>query len=172
MLQRIERELAMVDLDPQAQLAFEDLLNLIERMVADQETLRKEVQRLKQQLDNKKQAKTTRSTDGDKPNKDHSSDKRRKQGDKKPRSAGDRRSFKDVKIHETIKCPVDPATLPPDAVRVEDESVIVQDIEIRPRNIRFQRQCLLFGGAKNKVFSRTPCPAATTWATSARTCGH
>ena len=40
-------------------------------------------------------------------------------------------------IHETIDCPVDPATPPPHAVRWADESVMVQDIEIRPRNIRF-----------------------------------
>jgi len=41
-------------------------------------------------------------------------------------SAGDRRTFKDLEIHETIECPVDPKELPPDAVRVEDEEVIVQ----------------------------------------------
>lgn len=82
-LKRIEAELAMVvDLDPQAAQAIGDLLNLIEHLAADQETLLREVERLKGQLDNKKQAKTTRSTDGDKPNKNHSSDKRRKQGDK------------------------------------------------------------------------------------------
>jgi hypothetical protein len=157
-LRRIEAELAMVvDLDSQAQQAIEDLLNLIEHLAADQETLLGEVERLKGQLDNKKQAKTTRSTDGNKSNKNHSSDKRRKQGDKKPRSAGDRRSFKDLKIHETIECPVDPATLPPDAVRVEDESVIVQDIEIKPRNIRFQRS-VYYSATKNKFF-RGPLPS-------------
>jgi hypothetical protein len=52
--------------------------------------------------------------------------------------ASDRRSFKDLTIHETIECPVDPDTLPPDAVRVADESVIVQDIEITPHDLRFQ----------------------------------
>jgi hypothetical protein len=156
-LKRIEAELAVVvDLDPQAQQAFEDLLNLIEHLATDQETLLREVERLKGQLDNKKQAKTTRSTDDDKPNKNHSSDKRRKQGDKKPQSAGDRRSFKDLKIHETIECPVDPATLPPDAVRVKDETVIVQDIEIRPHNIRFERS-VYYSAAKKKYF-RGPLP--------------
>jgi len=156
-LKRIEAELALVvDLDPQAQQAFEDLLNLIEHLTADQETLLREVERLKGQLDNKKQAKTTRPTDGDKPNKDHSSDKRRKQGSKKPRSVGDRRSFKDLKIHETIECPVDPSTLPPDAVRVEDETVIVQDIEIRPHNIRFERS--VYYSAAQKKYFRGPLP--------------
>jgi hypothetical protein len=157
-LKRIEAELALVvDMDPQAQQAIEDLLNLVEHLVADHETLLREVERLKQQLDNKKHAKTTRSTAGNKANKDHSSEKRRKQGDKKPRSAGDRRSFKDLKIHETIECPVDPDVLPPDAVRVEDESVIVQDIEIKPRNIRFQRS--VFYSAAEKKYFRGPLPS-------------
>ena len=157
-MKRIEAELVMVvDLNPQARQAFEDLLNLVEQLVADQATLLGEVKRLKQQLDTKKLAKTTHATDDDKPDADHSSEKRRKQGDKKPRSVGDRRSFKDLTIHETIDCPVDPATLPPDAVRLADESVIVQDIEIRPRNIRFQRS-VYYSAAKKKYF-RGPLPS-------------
>ena len=104
-----------------------------------------EVQRLRKLLEQKKQAKTTAEAPQDvqqpSPNdSNHSSDKRRRKRDKERRSAPDRRSFKDLTIHETIECPVDPDTLPPDAVRVEDESVIVQGIEIQPRNIRFLRQ--------------------------------
>jgi hypothetical protein len=156
-LQRIEAELAMLaDLNPQAQQAIEDLLNLVEHLAADQEALLREVERLKLQLDGKKQAKTTGTTDENKPKKDHSSEKRRKQGDRKPRSVGDRRSFKDLTIHETIECPVDPATLPPDAVRVEDESVIVQDITIQPRNILFQRS--VYYSAATKKFFRGSLP--------------
>ena len=53
-LKRIEEQLAtVVDLDPLAQQAFEELLNLVEHLVADQETLCQEVQRLKQQLDHR-----------------------------------------------------------------------------------------------------------------------
>jgi hypothetical protein len=158
-LNRVEGQLAMlVDLDPQAQQAIEDLLNLVEHLAADQEAFRQEVQRLKQQLDNKRRAKTTNSADDDgRPDSDHSSEKhRRKRQKTKPRSAGDRRSFKDLTIHETIACLIDPETLPPDAVRVEDESIVVQDIEIKPRNIRFQRQ--VYYSAAEKKFFRAPLP--------------
>ncbi len=160
-LKRIEEQLAtVVDLDPQAQQAFEELLNLVEHLVADQEALVREVQRLKQHLDNKKRTKTTNSADDDKPDTDHSSEKRRRKRQKpQPRPAGDRRSFKDLTIHETIECPVNPDLLPPDAVRVEDESVIVQDIEIKPRNIRFQRH-VYYSAAKKKFF-RGPLPAGS-----------
>jgi len=149
-LQRIEEHLAtVVDLDPQAEQAIQDLLNLVEHLIANQEALHQEVQRLKQRLANKKQTKTTNSADEDKLDTDHSSEKhRRKRQKPKPRPAGDRRSFKDLTIHEEIECPVDPATLPPDAVRVKDESVIVQDIEIKPRNIRFQRHVYYSAGEK------------------------
>jgi len=158
-LNRIEEQLAtVVDLDPQAQQAIEDLLNLVEHLVADQGALRQEVQRLKEQLDNKRRAKTTNSADDDsQPDSDHSSEKHRRKRQKiKPRSASDRRSFKDLTIHETIACLVDPETLPPDAVRVEDESVVVQDIEIKPHNIRFQRQ--VYYSAAEKKFFRAPLP--------------
>ena len=83
---RVETELATVGVVPQTQQVIEDLLNLIEQMVADQEALLQEVQRLQQQLDKKKKPKTT---DGSQQNHDdsppdasnHSSDKRRKQGE-------------------------------------------------------------------------------------------
>ena len=160
-LKRIEDQLATVlDLGPQAQQAIQGLLNLVEHLVSDQEGLIREVQRLKQQLDNKKQTKTTNSADDDKPDTDHSSEKRRrKRQEPKPRPAGDRRSFKDLAIHETVECPVDPDVLPPDAVRVEDESVIVQDIEIRPRNIRFQRH-VHYSATEKKIF-HGPLPAGS-----------
>jgi hypothetical protein len=61
-----------------------------------------------------------------------------------------------LKIHETIECPVDPEQLPPDAVRIEDEEVIVQDIEIKPRNIRFLRS--VYYSPKQKEYFRGPLP--------------
>ena len=158
-LKQVEELLAGAgELPAEAQQAIGDLLNLVEHLVADQKTLHQEVQRLKQQLDNKRRGKTTNSADDDKSDTDHSSERhRRKRQKPKPRSASDHRSFKELTIHETIECPVDPETLPPDAVRVEDESVVVQDIEIKPRNIRFQRQ--VYYSAAEKKFFRAPLPA-------------
>jgi chromosome segregation ATPase len=138
-LKQVEQLLAQAGALPEAaEEAVEKLLNGVEALSADRKELADEVQRLRQQLEQKKKAKTTAETnqDGDQPSpndSDHSSEKRRRRRDKKARPARDRRSFKDLTIHETIECPVDPATLPPDAVRVEDESVVVQDIEIKPR---------------------------------------
>jgi len=75
-LKQAEERLARAgELPSEAQQALEDLLNLVEHLVTDQATLRQEVQRLKQQLDSKRRAKTTHSADDNKPDSDHSSEK-------------------------------------------------------------------------------------------------
>ncbi len=165
-LSEIEGLLASAgDLPPEVELAVEKLLNVVEALSSDKQSLVDEVQRLKQQLDQKKKGKSqirrggsTGKDGGAGQNTDHSSEKhRRKRQQSKPRSSSDRRTFKDLTIHETIECPVDPKDLPPDAVRVEDEEVIVQDIEIKPRNIRFQRS--VYYSPKQKKHFRGPLPS-------------
>jgi hypothetical protein len=116
---------------------------------------------LRKQLEQKKKTKTTTNkdkSDNQDSNADHSSEKRRRKLRKKRlQKAKDRRSFKDLTIHETIECPVDPATLPPDAVRLDDEIVIVQDVEIKPKNTKFQRQ--IFYSATQQQYYRGPLPS-------------
>ncbi len=148
-LKQVEALLAQAGALPtEAEQAVEKLLNVVEALSSDKKELADEVDRLRQDLEKKKRAKTTNpKNQNDKKPKDdsnHSSENRRPR-DKKDRPPRDRRSFKDLTIHEEIECPVDPATLPPDAVRIADESKVVQDIEIQPRNIRFQRH-VYYGG--------------------------
>jgi len=160
-LKQVEQLLATAGTLPaEAEQAIERLLNVVESLSGDKKELAAEVERLRQELEKKKKAKTTgqQHQDDDKKTKNdshHSSEKRR-QRDKIKRPARDGRSFKDLKIHEEIECPVDPTTLPPDAVRVADESKVVQDIEIKPRNIRFQRH-VYYSAEQNKFF-RGPLP--------------
>jgi len=156
-LSRIDQQLADVEeLAPLVELAIEELLNVVEALSSDKQSLRDEVQRLKAQLQQKKKGKTTGQDS--KPNSDHSSEKKRRDRNKSKRqSAGDRRTYKDLTIHETVECPVDPQELPPDAVRVEDEEVIVQEIEIKPRNIRFLRS--VYYSPKQKKYFRGPLPS-------------
>ncbi len=160
-LKQVERLLATAGTLPaEAEQAVEKLLNVVETLSSYSQGLAAEVERLRQDLEKKKKAKTTnqQNQDDKKPKDDsnHSSEKRRK-GDKRKRLAHDRRSFKDLTIHEEIECPVDPTTLPADAVRVADESKVVQDIEIKPRNIRFQR--VVYYSAKQDEYFRGPLPS-------------
>lgn len=161
MLELVEELLREEDLSERTELAVQKLLNAVEALAADKQSLADEVERLKSQLEHKKQAKTTSNSPGDaRPQtlgSDHSSEKRRRKRAPKKRQKGpDRRTFKDLTIHETKECPVDPTLLPPDAVRLEDEIVIVQDIEIQPKNTQFQRQ-VFFSAAQQKTY-RGPLP--------------
>ena len=138
-IEQVEQLLSEEELSERTECAIHKLLNVVEALSADKKSLADEVERLRKQLEQKKKSKNTSSkddkaplSDDDSTSSDHSSEKRRKSG-KKPK-ANDRRSFKDLTIHDTVECPVDPDTLPPDAVRLQDEIVVVQDIEIKPKN--------------------------------------
>ncbi len=169
-LKQVEALLAQAGVLPGEAVAaaVEKLLNVVEALSADMNELVEEVQRLRKQLEQKKKDKTNARPQqaNDQHNGDQvssqdanrSSEKAAKRKrDKKRRPARDRRSFKDVPIHEEVECPVDPLTLPPDAVRVDDETVIVQDIEIKPRNTRFTRH--VYYSAMEKHFFRGALPA-------------
>jgi hypothetical protein len=161
MIEQVELLLREEELSERVERAIKKLLNAIEALTADKQSLADEVQRLKAQLEQKKRAKTTANPPGDDchqtPPADHSSEKRRRRRERKKRKkALDRRTFKDLTIHETKECPVDPTILPPDAVRLADEIVIVQDIEIQPKNTKFQRQ--VFYSASQQQTYRGPLP--------------
>jgi Transposase IS66 family len=140
-LAEVERQLAGV-LSAEAEPVVQRLLNLVEQLVTEQRGLLAEVQRLRELLEQKKRSKTTagEAEPPAGPSSDHSSEEqRRKREPPVERPATDRRTFKLLEVHEERECPVDPRELPPDAVRVADETVIVQDIRIEPHNIRFAR---------------------------------
>jgi len=162
MIEQVELLLAEEELSERVEAAVRQLLNVVEALSADKRSLADEVDRLRKQLQQKKRDKTTRGGgSGDniqKGDSDHSSEERRKKlPDQQRRQAQDRRTFKDLAIHATVECPVDPATLPPDAVRLADEIVVVQDIDIQPKNTQFQRQ--VFFSAAEGAFFRGPLPA-------------
>ena len=163
-IEKVEQLLAEEELSERTELAIQELLNVVEALCADKKSLADEVERLRKQLEAKKKARNTsnrnkedRDTPGDddSANSNHSSEKRRKSSNKP--KANDRRSFKDLTIHDTVECPVDPDTLPPDAVRLQDEIVVVQDIEIKPKNTQFQGH--VFYSALQQKYYRGSLPA-------------
>jgi len=111
-LKQVEQLLAAAGTLPtEVEQAVEKLLNVVESLCADRQSLTDEVERLRLQLDKKKKAKTTSGQDQNddqhhQDNSNHSSENRRKR-DRKKRSARDRRSSKDLTIHEERECPVD-----------------------------------------------------------------
>ena len=182
-LKVVERQLQGV-LPPEAESAVQKLLNLVEQLVAEHRQLLAEIQRLRDLLEQKKKNKTTASgasqppspgsseppsSDSSEPpssgsseppssgSSDHSSEKhRRKREARTPRPATDRRTFKELLIHEERECPLDPLQLPPDAQRCLNETIVVQDIRIAPHNIRFVRH--VYYSAQQDRFFRGPLP--------------
>lgn len=158
-LKEVEKALESEELSPQAEAAVRKLLNLVEQLVAKQQSLLAEVQRLKELLEDKKRSKTTATADSTaKPASDHSSEEqRRKREPPAAQPAADQRSFKELVVYEERPCPVDPQALPPDAQRCADEPVVVQDIRIEARNIRFLRH--VYYSPSRGEFFRGPLPA-------------
>jgi hypothetical protein len=158
-LKAVEAQLQGV-LQPEAEAGVRQLLNLVEQLVAEQRHLLAEVQRLQELLEQKKRNKTTGSDPNQPPSSDssdHSSEEqRRKREPPKPRPASDRRTFKDLVIHEDRECPLEAHQLPPDARRCPDETIVVQDIRIAPHNIRFVRH--VYYSAEQGRFFRGPLP--------------
>jgi len=155
-LQEVEKALESEELSPQGEAAFQKLLNLVEQLVAKQQGLLAEVQRLKELLEEKKRGKTTAAEAAVKPTDHSSEEQRRKRQPPAAQPATDQRSFKELVVHEERPCPVDPQTLPPDAQRCADEPVVVQDICIKAHNIRFLRQ--VYYSPSLKQFFRGPLP--------------
>jgi len=161
MLKEIDQLLAVGgNFSDEALQVIERLLNAVESLCADRRALAEEVKRLRQQLNKKKKPKTTQKqtpNPQDANASDHSSEKERKAREAKPpRPNRDRRSSKELTIHEERECPVDPSILPPDAIRVKDETKVVQDIEINPHNILFHRQ--VYYSPSQAKFYRGPLP--------------
>jgi Transposase IS66 family len=128
------------------------LLNAVEALCSDKQELLEEVERLRQQLEGKKRGKPPQDPGQVKPG-NFSSEKRRTDSTKPP-LLRDRRSGKELEIHQTIACPVDVTSMSADAVRVADESVIVQNVVIEPHNIEFRKE-VYFSASENEYYRGT-----------------
>lgn len=135
--------------------AVRKLLNVIESLAVDKREMQTEIERLKKLLEEKKRSKTTCE-----PGKGSASEAENKKLRPKPETppglCRDRRSGKTLEIHERRECPVDRATLPPDAIRYPDEFAVVQGIIIKPNNIEFRRE--VFYSPSERKFYRGALP--------------
>jgi hypothetical protein len=141
--------------DPATRQLIGQLLNLIETLVAENQALRAENQQVRDELARLKGGSgkpdlkpPTRST----PPPDHSSEAERYVP--KPRQKG--RKLGILAPTRTHRCVVDPAMLPPDAIRSGTTEVIVQDLLLQPDIIRFVREVWLVPNTGETITAALP----------------
>ncbi len=160
-LQELEANIARIN-DPAAKAVLTVLFNLIEDVVAENEQLKQEKQRLEDELNRLKGEQGKPEFKGKKDN-DISSEKERKEaegddGEKNKKSKRVRRpKLPDIKIDREEICPLDLAGLPEDVVFNGYEPVVVQDIKIITDNVRYLRE-VYYSPSQRKTW-RGPLPA-------------
>ncbi len=140
--------------DPAIRQLAGQLLNLIETLAAENAALRVEVQQLR---DEHARLKGSSAKPDVKPSvppapPDHSSEAARRT--RTPR--GKPKKNATLTITREQRCVVDPATLPPDAVRHATAEVIVQDLVLQPEVIRFVREVWLVPSTGQTVTAPLP----------------
>jgi Transposase IS66 family len=126
--------------DPRIREVVGKVLNLVEAVIVESRRLEEEIQHLREIIRQLKGEPPSSAAPSRSPARNVSSEKERQQRTSPsvgpPR--GDRRSFRDIRVDEEIVCPVDPASLPPDAKFAGYEDVVVQNIRIQSHNIRYR----------------------------------
>jgi hypothetical protein len=125
--------------DPQTKLVVQQLANLLEKALAENDTLRAEVQRLRDEIN---RLKGEQGKPNVKPNKpaptdtsDHSSEQKRY----KPTAWSKRKKNDTIVLDRTQRLSLDPETLPEDAQFKGYERVIVQNLKLITDNVCFER---------------------------------
>ena len=139
-----------INADPVVKRGMKTLLNLVERLSAENVALREDVQRLKDEIN---RLKGEQGKPDIKPNKnsgDISSEKERRSREPDDRKKRGTKLDK-ITVHRTAVCPVDKDKLPADAVFKGYQPVIVQDLEIVPANTEFRKE-MYYSPSQHKTY--------------------
>src|SRR5229473_2412281 len=125
--------------DERARQLVQQLLNVLEDVMADLRAAQAENQRLRDELNRLKGeqgAPAIKANTPQPPPKDHSSEQERRQ----PKTWSKDRKTDRIALDREQVVQVDPTHLPPDAVFKGYEDVVVQDVIFRTDNVRFRKE--------------------------------
>jgi len=137
--------------------SFAVLLNLVETLVADNEKLKDENQKLFDEINRLKGEQAVPNIKGKTgKNVDFSSEKDRQFDEKKDKKSKRNRASKlsHIKIDRVEDCPVNRELLPSDAVFKGYEEVVIQDIKIKTDNVKYRRE-IFYSPSEKKTYSGT-----------------
>ncbi len=142
--------------DPKTKDIFNGLLNLIDRLYSENESLRDDNQQLNDEVNRLKgeQGKPTIKANTQ-PN-DHSSEQERKASDSSSKSLKKKKrqrkpKLAKVKIDREQKCPIDKGILPEDAQFKGYSDIVIQDIKIITDNVKYRRE-MYYSPSQNKTY--------------------
>jgi len=142
--------------DPKTKDVFNGLLNLIDRLYSENESLREENQQLKDEVNHLKgeqgkpdiKANIQPSDDSSEQERkgceDSNKDEEKKKRQRKPKLVN-------VKIDREQKCPIDKSILPEDAQFKGYSDIVIQDIKIITDNVKYRREAY-YSPSKNKTY--------------------
>lgn len=142
--------------DPKTKDIFNGLLNLIDKLYSENESLREENQRLKDEVNHLKGEQGKPDIKANTQPNDHSSEQDRKGSedpnrDEKKKKRHRKPKLANVKIDREQKCPIDKSILPGDAQFKGYSDIVIQDIKIITDNVKYRRETY-YSPSKNKTY--------------------
>lgn len=142
--------------DPKAKDVFNGLLNLIDRLYSENESLREENQQLKDEVNHLKGEQGKPDIKANTQPSDDSSEKERKGSEDSNKDEGKKKrqrkpKLANVKIDREQKCPIDKSILPEDSQFKGYSDIVIQDIKIITDNVKYRREAY-YSPSKNKTY--------------------
>lgn len=142
--------------DPKTKDIFNGLLNLIDRLYSENESLGEENQQLKDEVNRLKGEQGKPTIKANTQQSDHSSEQERQGGDDSNKDAKKKKrqrkpKLANVKIDREQTCPIDKSILPEDAQFKGYSDLVIQDIKIITDNVKYRRE-MYYSPSENKTY--------------------
>jgi len=147
--------------DPKTKDTFNTLLNVIDKLFSENESLKNQNQQLKDEVNGLKGEQGKPTIKANSQPSDHSSEKERKQNDdssnghsnkdEKKKKRQRKPKLANVKIDREQICPIDKSILPKDAQSKGYSDIVIQDIKIITDNVKYRRE-MYYSPSNNKTY--------------------